>query len=114
MRSTTLPRAALAVAAALPVSAASVTSRHYPLPDHGQFILSVPDSWIEEVGSPQPGEPTALWFTPRSGASFNVLVTPTTARTPGSTVSTSRRDQSLNEARLRIMSVVPLPLGTLV
>ncbi|MGO9850295.1 MAG: hypothetical protein ACLPTM_01575 [Steroidobacteraceae bacterium] len=86
---TPLALAALFSVTTLSGAAASSTASSvhvYPLPDHGRLLLSVPDDWKEEIKSPQPGAPTALWFSARSGASFNVLITPITAPKPENTV----------------------------
>jgi hypothetical protein len=83
---TKLVLAAFASSMLLSSATASSVVRRYPLPDRGQLVLSVPDNWNEEIESPQPGASKALWFTPRSGASFNVLITPITAPTPDNTV----------------------------
>jgi hypothetical protein len=83
---TKLVLAAFASGMLLSSATASSVVRRYPLPDRGQLVLSVPDNWNEEIESPQPGASKALWFTPRSGASFNVLITPITAPTPDNTV----------------------------
>jgi hypothetical protein len=67
------------VTSSWPSIAAAPSLRHFVLADHGRLLLAVPDAWKDSVGTPQAGMPQALWFTPRNGASFNVLITPMSA-----------------------------------
>jgi len=58
------------------VCAESSALRSYTLPDHGSLQLIVPKSWHEEVRRPPNRLPPTIVFTPRSGAAFQILLTP--------------------------------------
>jgi hypothetical protein len=58
------------------VFAEDSTTRGYELPDHGRLELLVPKSWRDEVRQPPRGLPPTIVFTPGSGASFQILLTP--------------------------------------
>src|SRR5256885_11291949 len=68
--------AAFVSIAAFSTASAATESRVYPLSDHGRLILSVDDTWNEEFKPAPQGGPKSLWFTPKSGASFNIMITP--------------------------------------
>ncbi len=52
------------------------TLRHYPLPGHGALQISTPGAWQEKVQRrPNPLPPTIV-FTPESGSSYQILLTP--------------------------------------
>jgi hypothetical protein len=59
-------------------SPAGVTSRarSFPLPRHGTLILSLPESWDQEVRQAPEGVPPTIVLTPREGDDFEVLITP--------------------------------------
>lgn len=73
--------AAVVSIAAFSTAGAVTAARVYPLQDHGRLILSVDDSWNEELKPPPNGGPKTLWFTPKSGPSFNIMITPGIPRT---------------------------------
>lgn len=50
--------------------------RSYQLPGHGALQLAVPYSWNDQMRQRQQGTPPTLLFTPESGYSFNVQLTP--------------------------------------
>ncbi len=50
--------------------------RSYPLQKHGTFELKVPAAWKESVAQPPNGLPPTITFSPKSGAPFQVMVTP--------------------------------------
>jgi hypothetical protein len=50
--------------------------RGYELPNHGRLELLVPKSWRDEVSQPPDGVPPTIVFTPGTGASFQILLTP--------------------------------------
>jgi hypothetical protein len=58
------------------VFAEDTTTRGYELPEHGRLELLVPQSWREEVHRPASGLPPTIVFTPGTGASFQILLTP--------------------------------------
>ena len=51
-------------------------TRSYQLPDHGIIQLLVPKSWQEEVHQPPGRVPPTIIFTPKTGPSFELLLTP--------------------------------------
>src|SRR4051812_31429106 len=68
--------AAVVSIAAFSTASATTAARVYPLQNHGRVILSVDDSWNEELKPAPNGGPRTLWFTPKSGPSFNIMITP--------------------------------------
>ncbi len=50
--------------------------RSYTLPDHGSLKLAVPKSWKEELEQPSNRLPPTIIFTPKSGSTFEILLTP--------------------------------------
>jgi len=50
--------------------------RSFPLPQHGNLILSVPESWDHEIMQPPGDLPPTIVLTPRQGDDFKVLITP--------------------------------------
>lgn len=54
----------------------TLTMRGYELPNHGRLELLVPKSWRDEVSQPPDGVPPTIVFTPGTGASFQILLTP--------------------------------------
>lgn len=68
---------ALALAlTALLLCAADASARKYPLAQRGSLQLNVAAAWADEVREPPGGVPPAIMFRPRSGAPFEILVTP--------------------------------------
>jgi hypothetical protein len=68
-------------------STAAVADDHaYPLQNHTGLVLSVPDGWKEEIKNARADGPKALFFTPQSGPSFTVAVTPIVAMKDGSNI----------------------------
>lgn len=68
----------LGVLGGLAVTATSAEergARRYALPDHGSLRLGVPVSWRDELRQPQDRLPPTIVFTPKSGTSFQVLLT---------------------------------------
>lgn len=59
--------------------------RSFPLARHGALILSVPESWDQEVRLAPEGQPPTIVLTPRDGDEFEVLITPywSTKNAPG-------------------------------
>lgn len=55
---------------------AESTVRRYELPDHGRLALEVPDNWVDNVNQPPERLPPTLSFKQKSGAAFEVLITP--------------------------------------
>jgi hypothetical protein len=68
--------AALALAAAGTALADSVAPRSYALPGHGQLQLGVPAEWLDQLDQPPKQVPPTIYFKPRNGAAFEILVTP--------------------------------------
>lgn len=58
-------------------------TRSYPLPDHGSIQLKVPKSWQDKVSQPPNRLPPTIVFIPKSGTSFQILLTPIWAARPG-------------------------------
>ncbi len=58
------------------VAAEETTTRNYLLPGHGSIQLQVPKSWREELRQPPGNLPPTIVFSPISGATFKVLLTP--------------------------------------
>ncbi len=57
-------------------SAANTSIRQYTLPDHGTFEIAVPDNWQDQVGHPPNRLPPTIKFKPKTGQSFEILITP--------------------------------------
>lgn len=68
--------------------AEETTTRTYRLPDHGSIQLQVPRSWKEELRQPPRGLPPTIVFTPTTGASFQILLTPIFSVHEGMTLPT--------------------------
>jgi hypothetical protein len=68
------PAAAQAVPSSVPTS--KPAARSFPLAQHGNLILSVPDSWKQEARETPGGLPPTIVFTPPQGDEFAVLITP--------------------------------------
>lgn len=68
--------AAVVSIGAFSIASAATDARVYPLNDHGRLILAVDDTWNEELKPAPQGGPKSLWFTPKSGPSFNIMITP--------------------------------------
>jgi hypothetical protein len=58
-----------------PAMAETLMTRSFPLPEHGTLKLIVPDSWNADVQS-KGNLPPTIRFSPKSGSSFSVLLTP--------------------------------------
>ena len=58
------------------VAAEVTTARNYQLPGHGTIQLQVPKSWQDELRQPPGGLPPTIVFSPKTGASFQILLTP--------------------------------------
>lgn len=54
----------------------ATSSRRYALPDHGHLVLPVPVDWEDRVGEAPNRMPPTIRFTPPSGESFKILITP--------------------------------------
>lgn len=50
--------------------------RSFPLPQHGNLVLSVPESWDHEIKQPPGDLPPTIVLTPLQGDDFKVLMTP--------------------------------------
>lgn len=57
-------------------TAGEVSIQQFPLPGHGTLVIAVPDAWKTEVAQPPDALPPTLRFLPKSGAAFEILVTP--------------------------------------
>jgi len=68
----------------LGATAAVAEDHTYPLRNHTGLVLPVPDGWKEEIKSVRADAPPALYFTPQSGSSFAVAVTPFVSMKDGS------------------------------
>jgi len=66
----------LALAVATGTAAAEGESKSYPLPDNSRLQLSVPPGWQDEVHAKEGSNPASIFFTPREGPGFKVIVTP--------------------------------------
>lgn len=66
----------LAFAIAASAIAAEGESKKYPLPDNSSLQLSVPPGWQDEVHAKEGANPGSIFFTPRDGQAFKVIVTP--------------------------------------
>ncbi|MGV7222354.1 MAG: DUF4124 domain-containing protein [Nitrospinales bacterium] len=51
-------------------------TRNYKIPNKGSLKLSFPGSWKDNVRYPQNSLPPTINFTPVSGKSFEILITP--------------------------------------
>ena len=64
---------------AAPVAPATPTDtpkpRSFPVPQHGNLVLSVPASWDHEIQQPPENLPPTFVLTPRQGDDFQVLIT---------------------------------------
>jgi len=58
-------------------------TRSYPLPDYGNLQLKVPTSWQDKISQPSNRPFPTITFIPRSGTSFQILLTPMWATRPG-------------------------------
>ena len=56
--------------------AVETSTRAYPLSDHGSLRLEVPTAWADQVRQPSGQLPPTVIFSQKTGASFNVLITP--------------------------------------
>jgi hypothetical protein len=56
--------------------------RSYPLLDHGTLQLTVPLSWQDNLQDPSQGSPATIAFKSKTGASFDILLTPVLAVAP--------------------------------
>lgn len=50
--------------------------RAFPLPQHGNLVLSVPEDWDHEIRQPPDNLPPTIVLTPREGDDFEILITP--------------------------------------
>jgi len=57
-------------------SAGELSIRRIPLPGHGDFVIAVPDAWNIKTGQPGSGMPPTLILSAKSGAPFEILITP--------------------------------------
>jgi hypothetical protein len=103
------PQAAPAVptsapaAAPAPPPAETVRTRSFPVPLHGNLVLSVPESWDHEIEQP-PGElPPTIELTPRQGDAFKVLITPFWSRRGEAEINNPQGAKSLVGERLSQM-----------
>lgn len=84
---TTMRRVPLFVGLLLVLSAPVAWSeqarvRSYPLLDHGMLQLTVPLSWQDDLQHPSQRSPLTIVFKPKTGASFQILLTPFSAVGP--------------------------------
>jgi len=70
------------------VAAEETTTRNYKIPDHGSIQLQVPQSWKEELLQPTRGLPPTTVFSPKTGTSFQILLTPMFSVREGMALST--------------------------
>jgi len=68
------------------VVAATPSQRHFTLPNHGSFDLVAPSDWTDELTQPPGDLPPTIQFGPRSGPSFQVLVSAGGVPAVGATV----------------------------
>lgn len=78
--------------------------RSFPLPQHGNLILSVPESWDHEISQPPGDLPPTIVLTPRQGDDFKVLITPIWSfkNEPGSASSKTIKDL-ISDNRTRML-----------
>lgn len=57
-------------------SAGELSIQQFPLPGHGTLVMALPDAWKTEVAQPPDRLPPTLRFLPKSGAAFEILITP--------------------------------------
>ena len=57
------------------VAASNSRPRSFPVPLHGNLVLSVPESWDHEISQPPGDLPPTIVLTPREGDDFKVLIT---------------------------------------
>jgi hypothetical protein len=62
--------------ASTPTPANNPRLRSFPVPQHGNLVLEVPESWDHEIQIAPKGLPPTIVFTPREGDDFEVLITP--------------------------------------
>jgi hypothetical protein len=78
--------AALLFTLSMATVAATPSQRHFVLPNYGSLDLAVPSEWTDELAQPPGGLPPTIQFGPRSGPSFQVLVSPGGVPAVGATV----------------------------
>jgi len=57
-------------------SADQIWARSFPVPRHGNLILSVPEPWKQDIRQPPDDLPPTIMLTPRQGDEFEVRITP--------------------------------------
>ena len=65
-----------AVAISTKMPADNSRPRSFPVPLHGNLVLSVPASWDQEIQQPPDNQPPTIVLSPRQGNEFEVLITP--------------------------------------
>jgi hypothetical protein len=65
---------ALCLATAL-VFPQTASARRFPVPEHGELVLRVPEAWQAEGRQPSGHLPPTFTFSPSSGVPFKVMVT---------------------------------------
>jgi hypothetical protein len=65
---------AIFLGAIIAFSAAPMTIRKYPIPDHGALEFNVPTSWKVKVHNPQEDLPPTIIFSPAKGNDFEVTI----------------------------------------
>lgn len=80
--------------------------RRYVLPDHGSIQLKTPDSWKHELQQPPSHPAPTIVFKPKSGPTFEVLITPLRPVTKDGDLPNSEKikqivEQGAEHAKLR-------------
>lgn len=57
-------------------AAENMETRSFTLQKHGSFMLKVPASWKDSVAQPPDGLPPTIMLSPKTGAQFQIAVTP--------------------------------------
>lgn len=57
-------------------SADKFADRSFPVPQHGNLVLSLPESWRQDIRQPSEAAPPTIVLAPRHGDDFKVMITP--------------------------------------
>ena len=70
------------------LAADATATRKFPLPERGDFQMTVPTAWNDQLHQPPQALPPTIAFRARQGKPFEVLVTPIWRARPGIPVAT--------------------------
>jgi hypothetical protein len=89
-------------------TAGGTAPRHFALPDHGVFEITVPVDWQEQIRRPPNRLPPTIKFHPKAGSSFEVLMTPLwpiEGKAPPTDAATIRKEVKSAAARVSSQAV---------